>query len=261
MRVAVLLTLASLLLTLGSPVAAAEVALPPVGGRFDYQIGGAHTHSVPLDVVVRDRHDAPLEDAYNVCYVNAFQTQAEQTRRWQRPDRRGLLLRVDGRPVADEAWGEWLFDLRKPAKRERLARIVGRWVDGCAEAGYDAVELDNLDSFLRSDGLLRPRHNRRYARLLVARAHEAGLAVAQKNWAELGTRGPKIGFDFAMAEECARYDECGAYAAAYDGRVLVVEYRRRDLDRACARWPELSVVLRDRAVSSGGKHGWCPHAD
>lgn len=242
-----------------------EVRPPPHGAVLDYQIGGSHEHpelAAQLGVVVRDRAEAPLPGAYNVCYVNAFQTQPEEHRWWQRPVRRDLVLRVDGTPVVDDGWGEWLLDIRTAVKRERLARIVGRWAADCVAAGYDALEPDNLDSFLRGDGRLRPRHARKYARLLADRAHGLGLAVAQKNWAELGERGPRLGFDFAVAEECGQWRECGSYARAYDDRVLVVEYRRRGLERACGRWAgRLSVVLRDRAVTSGGRHRWCDVSD
>jgi hypothetical protein len=128
---------------------------------------------------------------------------------------------------------------------------------GPAASGFEGVDLDNLDSFGRSKGLLRPAHNRAYARLLVARAHRAGLAVGQKNWVELGAAGRRIGFDFAIAEECARYRECDGYERVYDDRVLVVEYRARDFRVACARWDHLSVVRRDRALSPEGVRAWC----
>ena len=37
---------------------------------------------------------------------------------------------------------------------KKLAGIVGRWIAGCADDGFDAVELDNLDSFTRSRQLI-----------------------------------------------------------------------------------------------------------
>ncbi|UMG93769.1 endo alpha-1,4 polygalactosaminidase [Nocardioides sp. TF02-7] len=127
---------------------------------------------------------------------------------------------------------------------------------GCARDGFDAVELDNLDSFARSRGLVKQRHAKAFARLLVRRAHRAGLAVAQKNWAELD--GSRLGFDFAIAEECGRYDECGRYVASYGGRVLVVEYRRADFRRACrTHGDRVAVVLRDRALTPDGVRRWC----
>jgi hypothetical protein len=158
--------------------------------------------------------------------------------------------------VVDEAWGEWLLDIRTAAKRERLAAIVGRWTRGCARAGYDAVELDNLDSFTRSHRLLTRRQAVAYARLLVRDAHRAGLAAGQKNLA--GLDGRRVGYDFAVAEECGRYDECGAYTRVYGDRVLAVEYRAADFRRTCRQHgARLAVVLRDRDLSPRGVRRWC----
>lgn len=254
MKILVALAL-TLGLLAGVPAATAAPVEPlPVGTRPDYQLGGARSVPDDVGVVVRDRRAEPLAGRYNVCYVNGFQTQPDEKRFWR--GRRELLLKRHGRFVVDEAWGERLFDIRTPRKRTRLARIVGRWIDRCARDGFDAVEFDNLDSFSRSRGLVEPRHAKRFARKLVRRAHAAGLAAAQKNWA--GLRGDRIGFDFAVAEECGRYDECGRYVATYGRRVLVVEYRRKDLRRTCRAYgDELAVVLRDRALKPNGRRVWC----
>jgi hypothetical protein len=167
-----------------------------------------------------------------------------------------LVLHRHGRPVVDGAWGEWLLDLRTPAKRKRLARIVGRWTAACARDGFDAVEFDNLDSFTRSHGLLTRRDAVAYARVLVRRAHRAGLEVGQKNLA--GFDGTRVGYDFAVAEECGRYHECATYARHYGRRVLAIEYRRRDFRWTCAHFGKrLPVVLRDRALSRTGVRRWC----
>jgi len=227
----------------------------PTGTDVDYQLGGVAAVPDHVGIVVRDRTAEPAEGRYNVCYVNGFQTQPDAKRFWLH--RRDLLLHdARGRIVADEAWGEWLLDIRTPATRERLARIVGRWTAGCARDGFDAVEYDNLDSFSRSGGLVTARQAKAFARLLVADAHEAGLAAGQKNWAEWD--GSAAGYDFAIAEECGRYDECGAYTAAYGDRVLVVEYRARDFARTCAGFGDrLAVVLRDRDLTPDGVRRWC----
>jgi hypothetical protein len=225
-----------------------------VGPDVDYQLGGASAVPANVGIVVRDRSAAPAPGRYNVCYVNGFQTQPDERAFWRA--HWSLVLKRAGRPVVDADWGEWLLDTRTAANRARLARIVGRWIDGCARSGYDAVELDNLDSWSRSHGLVRPRQAKALARLLVARAHRAGLAAAQKNWAEWDGR--RAGFDFAVAEECGRWRECGSYVAHYGSRVLVVEYRQADFDRTCSEWgSRLSVVLRDRALSPGGVRRWC----
>ena len=233
--------------------------LPTPNDDWDYQIGGGFPPAPSVGIVSRDRNDEPLEGAYNVCYVNAYQTQNDEKAFWRRnPDHWALVLKKDGRPVVDGAWGEWLLDTRTAAKREALARIVGRWVDGCANDGFDAVEYDNLDSWGRSKQLVTVADNVAFARLLTGRAHDAGLAAAQKNAANLSARGPAIGFDFAVAEECARWHECGGYARAYDDHVLVVEYRDQDFDRACTRWGDrLSIVRRDVNVSPDGPNRRC----
>ncbi|MDN4174335.1 endo alpha-1,4 polygalactosaminidase [Nocardioides sp. SOB77] len=248
-----LLALVLGLLLLVAPAAAADVEPLPVGTHADYQLGGVRPVPSTVGIVVRDRRAEPA-GRYDVCYVNAFQTQPDERRSWR--GRMHLVLRDEGRPVRDEAWGEWLLDLRTPAKRRALARIVGRWVDGCAAAGYEAVEYDNLDSFTRSHGLLTRRQALAYARLVVAEAHEAGLAAGQKNLA--GLDGTRLGYDFAVAEECGRYRECGAYAAAYGRRVVAVEYRRQDFRRTCRGWGRrLQVVLRDLDLTPTGVRRFC----
>ena len=226
----------------------------PSGTDVDYQLGGATRPAERVGIVVRDRNARPAAGRYNVCYVNGFQTQPDERRSWR--SRMGLVLHDGGRPVVDEAWGEWLLDIRTRGKRARLARIVGRWTRGCARDGFDAVEYDNLDSFSRSHRLIKRRHAIAFARLLVRSAHRAGLAAGQKNMA--GFDGTRVGFDFAVAEECGRWRECGRYVSSYGDQVLAIEYRRRDFRRACRQiGRRLPVVLRDRNLSPDGVHEWC----
>ncbi|NEE53500.1 endo alpha-1,4 polygalactosaminidase, partial [Streptomyces sp. SID8455] len=125
---------------------------------------------------------------------------------WQKKNPDLLLRDSSGEPVNDEAWGEALLDTSTAAKRTRLANIVGGWIDGCAKSGFQAVEPDNLDSYERSGGRLTKAHNAAFAKLLATRAHAAGLAIGQKNTTDLLGQRKSIGFDFAVAEECGRYD-------------------------------------------------------
>ncbi|MFE5628210.1 endo alpha-1,4 polygalactosaminidase [Streptomyces sp. NPDC056543] len=240
-----------------APPTSPRAVVPPephVG--FDYQIGGPYPPPPGVGAVSRDRTAKPADGLYNICYVNAFQAQPDATEWWQEHHPDLLLRSASGDLVVDQDWDEVLFDISTPAKRERLAAIVGAWIDGCATAGYQAVEADNLDSYERSQGRLTPEHDLAFARLLVGRAHAAGLAMGQKNAAELAPRGRDIGFDFAVAEECGQYDECAPYATAFDNRVLVIEYEREGLSRACARWGgTLSIVLRDTDVRPAGVDG------
>lgn len=226
------------------------IELPPEGARFDYQLGGASPVPDGAAVVARDSTDDPAEGVYGICYVNGFQTQPGVE--W--PD--DLLVRTaDGEPLVDPGWpDEHLFDLSTEAVREAVAERQASTIDGCAESGYQAVEFDNLDSWTRSDGAFDEDDAVAFATLLVARAHAAGLATAQKNTADLGTRGrDEIGYDFAVTEECDRYDECAAYTDVYGGLVFDVEYTddlRGSAATVCARVdaldPAPSTIVRDR---------------
>ncbi|WP_336031999.1 endo alpha-1,4 polygalactosaminidase [Geodermatophilus sp. FMUSA9-8] len=251
-------SLVGALLTAGCATGAPSTpAGPPAGVRWDYQLGGASEPGEGVGIVVRDRTAAPAADVYSVCYVNAFQTQPGGD--GVPPD---LLLRTPGgAPVEDPDWpGEFLLDVSADGARDRVVELVGGWVAVCAADGFDAVELDNLDSWTRSAGLLARSDSEAVARALTARAHEAGLAAAQKNAAELA--GTDLGFDFAVAEECAAYGECGSFASAYDV-VLAVEYADGPFAAACAAGLDgVSVVRRDRDVRPPGEPGavtrWCP---
>ncbi|MDX6372247.1 MAG: hypothetical protein QOD98_1235 [Nocardioidaceae bacterium] len=238
-------------------LAAAALAVPalPTGTDVDYQLGGAVEPAANVGIVVRDRTDPSAAGLFNICYVNGFQTQPNEKRFWARHP--GLVLRdAAGRPVVDEAWGEFLLDVRTAAKRKALARIMGTWVRGCAKHGYAAVEFDNLDSFTRSDHLLTKHQAIRYAALLVDQAHRNGLAAGQKNLA--GFDGTTIGYDFAVSEECGRYDECQRYVDDFGDQVLMIEYRTDDFAETCTAYGATHAVeLRDRELTPNGVHGWC----
>ncbi|SDS75772.1 endo alpha-1,4 polygalactosaminidase [Microlunatus soli] len=235
--------------------AEAAVTGPPPNGTFDYQISGPYAPRSEVRIVGRDRSEQPVAGRYTICYVNAFQTQPEQASFWKRehPD---LLLHRAGKPVTDPDWpGEFILDTTTSDKRRRITTIVGRWIDDCATRGFRAVEPDNLDSYTRFDDLLTADDNEALATLLVRRAHRQGLAIAQKNTGDLGSRGrEQIGFDFAIAEECQYYKECGDFTDTYGANVIEIEYT--DLPKATAvfeaacrqRGDTISIILRDRDV-------------
>lgn len=224
---------------------AGSVALPPANGQLDYQLGGAYPPPSGVEVLSRDRNATPAPGRYNLCYVNGFQIQPDEESWWlgQHPE---LILRDGGGdPVIDPDWNEMLLDVGTADKRHVLAAIVGGWIAGCSTDGFDAVEIDNLDSYSRSQGLLSPNDAVAFMALLAATAHAEGLAIAQKNSTELLSRRVEMGTDFAVAEECNRWSECGDYVGAYGDRVFVIEYRQQDFERGCSDFPNLSIVLRD----------------
>ncbi|MFE3997698.1 endo alpha-1,4 polygalactosaminidase [Nocardioides sp. YIM B13467] len=205
----------------GSP----SVALPPTEGVFDYQLGGAAsrlTDGSPIDVVVRDATAAPLEGAYNVCYVNGFQTQPGAD--WS--DRPSALLRdASGDPVRDPDWpDEIILDPSTASARASILEVIEPVIEDCADSGFDAVEIDNLDTWTRFDAISKDGAFALAAEYVTA-AHDLGLAIAQKNAAEAARPAhDDLGFDFAVVEECGAYSECAAYTDVYGSHVLQIEY-------------------------------------
>lgn len=244
-------------LLLSAATAAAEMLLPPKGG-YDPQLGGAYAPPPGVVSVSRDRLEKPAPGIYSICYINAFQTQAEETGWWRQHHGGLLLTRPDGTPVEDDNWpGEYFLDTSSAARREAIFAIQAAWVGRCAEAGFAAIELDNFDSWTRSGDLLTLADNLGLARLLSDHAHGLGLAVAQKNNAEIGAEGRILGgFDFVIAEDCEAFEECEAFIAVYGDKVIEVEYADDDpqaFERACAkRKGQIPIVLRDRLLTTPG---------
>lgn len=241
-------------------VMAQDVRLPPAGGQYDSQLGGAYAPPGGTLIVSRDRAEAIAAGLYNVCYVNAFQTQPQEAEWWQanHPD---LLLRQGGELAEDPNWpGEILLDTRTEASRAGLLAIVGGWIEQCAVDGYDAIEADNLDTYSRSDGALSIEDNLAYAAALIEHAHGLGLAFAQKNGGELEQRGKVVGFDFAIVESCQVYDECDGYTEVFGRHVLSIEYTDTDaayFDASCAaRGDQISVIRRDRNLTMAGEQSY-----
>jgi len=232
-------------------VPTAAVPAYPANGTFDYQIGGPYAPLAGVTIVDRDRTASPVAGKYNVCYINAFQSQPGESAAWG-----SLLLRTSsGGLVQDPGWpGEYVVDTRQAAA---VAAFVGTWIRGCAAKGFQAVELDNLDSDTRSGGLLTAANNLDVFRRLVAVGHAAGVAVAQKNTVALSAQAKAAGADFAIAEECQVYAECGGYAAVYGTSWVEIEYTDSAYSAACsARGATTSVIRRDVQVAPVGSSGY-----
>ena len=194
----------------------------------------------PWSSATRRRHPEP--GVYSVCYVNAFQTQPGET---VDP---GLLVQ------ADPGWpDEFLLDT---AQRGPLTDRVAAVLERCDAAGFDAVELDNLDSWTRSGGRLDQADTLAIATAVVDAAHGRGLAVGQKNTPQLtADQVAEVGFDFAVAEECHEYDECAAYTGLYGDQVIDVEYGGSLADICADPDRPVMTTLRDRELTAPGSPG------
>jgi hypothetical protein len=238
--------------------AASGVTGLPTGVGFDYQLGGSYPPPSGVHILSRDSTSKPVSGLYNICYINGFQTQDADKSFWLSKHPSLVLRSASGAPVFDPGWpSEMILDVSTAAKRADIAAVQDATIDRCKAKGFQAVEFDNLDSYSRSHHSFTLTSDIAMAKLFVQRAHLDGLAAGQKNTAELGSRGrDQVHFDFAVAEECYRYDECAGYTKVYGPRVLDIEYTD-DLrgtfarDCAAASIPPMTI-LRDRDLLPKG---------
>ena len=247
-------------LTVAAVVVASVPSTPQPDAQFDYQIGADYTPADGVTVVSRDWFAGePLTTAggggYSICYINAFQTQPDEDG-VDRPDERAnwpseLVLSEFG---DDPNWdGEYLVDLSTVSRRYLATQHVATMIDTCAAKGFDAVEFDNLDSWTRFAVPFDQDEAVAYAAALTGYAHSVGLAAGQKNTPELGAEVSldAIGFDFAIAEECGRFDECEAYTDVFGDDVIAIEYSADGFAAACAAiGDQVAVVRRDIEVTT-----------
>jgi hypothetical protein len=244
-----------------SPSAVPSLTPFPTTGLVDYQLGGSYPPPADTSIVARDSTDRAEPGVYSICYLNGFQTQPDAVEWWQstHPE---LLLTANGKPVHDPDWpDEILLDTSTESNRAAIVAIEASWISDCAARGFDAVEFDNLDSYSRSKNAITMDDNAATAAGLVELVHAAGLSAGQKNSVELGTRGrDEIGFDFVVAEECQRWDECGDYSNVYGTRVIDIEYfddLGGTMNQVCSD-PTLPLftVFRDLDLVPSGSPGY-----
>lgn len=219
--------------------------LPPVNAKFDYQLGGPYTPPTGVSVLSRVRNTTPAAGIYNICYVNGFQIPSEDESFWlgSHPD---LILRDNGTPVVDPQTNEMFLDITLAEKRSALSAIIGNRILECAQNSFHAVEIGNLDTYTRSQGLLLEQQAVYLMKMYADTAHALGRPIAQKNAPALVARKAEIGTDFAIVEECNRDNNCETYKTGYGDNVLVIEYRQEDFEAGCAAYPSWSIVLRDQ---------------
>ncbi|MFD8331480.1 endo alpha-1,4 polygalactosaminidase [Streptomyces solisilvae] len=244
-----------------APASAASVALLPVHAGFDYQIGGAYTPPSGVGVVSRDHSASPAPGLYNICYVNAFQTQRIGDPGGPDDWDRDLLLKDgNGEVVIDPDWDEAILDITTDAKRQSIAHKIEAQIDECAAKGFNALELDNFDTYTRDvvKGAITDSHAQTYMRILSSYGHGKGLAVGQKNTVELAPNHAANGLDFAIAEECGdpEWNECSQYLSAFGDHAIFIEYTAAGMANACRYGDRVSVVQRDRDVVPEGHGGY-----
>lgn len=208
-----------------SPGPGGEIWSPAPGTSWQWQLTTPVDTSVTADVYDIDLFDndasvvADLHAAGRavVCYMSAGSYED-----W-RSDAGLFPASVLG---SNNGWpGEKWLDIRQI---DVLAPIMEARLDLCQEKGFDAVEPDNIDGYTNRTGFpLTAADQLAYNRWLADAAHERGLGIALKN--DVDQVDELVGdFDFAINEECFRYNECLAVVPfILAGKaVLHVEYNQ-----------------------------------
>ena len=197
---------------------------PAKGTSWQWQLSGPVDTSVDAAVFDIDGEDntaatvAALhaKGSKAICYFSAGS--------WEdwRSDSSAFPTSVTGQTLdgwPDEKW----LDIRQ---LDVLLPIMEARITNCLAKGFDAVEPDNVDGYANATGFpLTAADQLAYNKALADLAHKHGLGVALKNDAEQVEELQPY-FDFAVVEECARYNECDMYTpfTAAGKAVLHVEY-------------------------------------
>jgi len=196
---------------------------PPPGTPFQIRLDGGVPDDPDARIVEVDAQ-APedlvgrleRQGVYTVCYMSAGTIEEYRLDAGEYPDE------VVGRALPD--WpDERYVDLRR---LDVLGPIWEARLDACAEAGFDAIDPDNVDSYANDSGFPLTEDDAVAAMLWLAdAAHSRGLAIGQKNAPELTPRLVDA-LDFAVTEECLTQGWCEEMAAYVDvGKpVLAIEY-------------------------------------
>ena len=197
---------------------------PTVGLTWQWQLTGTLDKSVAAQVYDVDAANTSAADVAAlkaagrrvICYINVGAHEDF------RPDAKNFPESVRGKGL--DGWpGEKWLDVRR---WDVLEPLLSARFKVCRDKGFDAVEPDNVDGYSNNSGFpLTAGDQLTFNRRVADLAHRLGLAVGLKNDVEQA-RALAPAFDFAVNEECARYDECDTLKVFTDtGKpVFHVEY-------------------------------------
>lgn len=231
---------------------------PIPGVRWQWQLSGTVDTTVAADVFDIDLFEstaaaiASLKAAGKrvICYFSAG------SREDWRPDAAAFPASVIGKPL--DGWpGEAWLDVRAAAVRS----VMSARLDLAKSKGCDAVEPDNVDGYSNASGFpLTANDQLDFNRFLAAGAHARGMSVALKN--DLDQAAALVGdFDFALNEECFKYDECGLLSPFTKAGKAVLQVEYGDAALATSVCPKAKALGFDTLVKKLALDAWrvaCP---
>ena len=198
---------------------------PAPGLSWQWQLTEPVDPGVDADVFDVDAFETPpaviaelhRQGRKTICYLDVGSWEP-----W-RPDADKFPPAVLGRTYrgfADERW----LDIRAI---DTIGALLAARLDRCRDAGFDAVEPDNVDGYANDTGFsITADDQLRFNRWIADQAHRRGLSVGLKNDAEqAGTLEPF--FDWALTEDCHLQGWCAKVTGpflAHGKAVFSAEY-------------------------------------
>ncbi|TNV76557.1 hypothetical protein FGO68_gene13083 [Halteria grandinella] len=181
-----------------------------------------------------------------------------------------LVLRdLKGAAVVDYEMDEVLIDIRSAEKQSILITRAKEAMTLCKATGFQAVVIDNQDSYERSHGLITITQTQELLNKISELAHLLDMSFGQLNSPQLLGMRSKIMTDFAiiypnrrLALECDVL--CPLFKQHYSNRLFVVHSNQQNFLVQCEAHYDISHVLRESGASKalsnfGYNFETCPH--
>ncbi len=207
---------------------------PPVKIKWQIQLQGKLSPDYSADLYDYDLFDTPVttirqlhaHGKHVICYFSAGSSE-----NW-RPDFGKFLPSDMGKSMSGWPGEKWL-DIRS----QNVRTVMQARMDLAKQNGCDGVDPDNVDGYSNKTGLpLTAADQVDYDRFLADEAHKRGLAVGLKNNVDQIKSLVSL-FDFAVNEQCFRYDECSKITPFITAGkpVLNIEYNKKYVNSTTQR--------------------------
>ncbi|HEY3450768.1 MAG TPA: endo alpha-1,4 polygalactosaminidase [Myxococcales bacterium] len=168
-----------------------------------------------------------------------------------RPDKADFPAAAIGKAMDGWAGESWL-----DVSSAGLQPVMKARLDLAAQKKCDGVEPDNMDGYLNDTGFtLTAADQLAYNRFIATEAHVRGLSVGLKN--DIDQLDDLVGdYDWALNEECVKYNECGGYTTSFiaaNKAVFHTEYGAATLaDTVCPKTKPLrfSTLIKKLALDA-----------
>lgn len=171
------------------------------------------------------------------------------------PDANKFPSSAIGNQVQGGTGEKWLDTQNATVRSIMLARL-----DLARNKGCHGVDFDNVDGYANNTGFsLNKSTQLEYNQYLAFAAHDRNLILSLNNVPELAVEQANI-FDFAIAEECFKYNECSAYQAFIERHkpVLAAEYGVVKAEQCLSAENQLISLAYFNLELDGSRYETCP---